>query len=70
MIVKYSQVFPYWIYGDNKIGTENTLEQWLNKNGYVYDNTFKVNESSKDNIIVISQNANIKYIHNISTINR
>ena len=63
MIEKYSQVFPYWIYGDNKIGTENTLEQWLNKNGYVYDNTFKVNELSKDNIIVISQNANIKYIH-------
>ena len=63
MVVKYSQVFPYWIYGDNKIGTENTLEQWLNKNGYVYDNTFKVNEISKDNIIVISQNANIKYIH-------
>ena len=63
MVVKYSQVFPYWIYGDNKIGTENTLEQWLNKNGYVYNNTFKVNELSKDNIIVISQNANIKYIH-------
>lgn len=63
MIVKYSQVFPYWIYGDNKIGNENTLEQWLNKNGYVYDNTFKVNELSKDNIIVITQNANIKYIH-------
>lgn len=63
MIVKYSQVFPYWIYGDNKIGTENTLEQWLNKNGYVYDNSFKVNELSKDNIIVITQNANIKYIH-------
>ena len=63
MIVKYSQVFPYWIYGDNKIGSGNTLEQWLNKNGYVYDNTFKVNELSKDNIIVISQNANIKYIH-------
>ena len=63
MIVKYSQVFPYWIYGDNKIGTENILEQWLNKNGYVYDNTFKVNELSKDNIIVITQNANIKYIH-------
>ena len=63
MIVKYSQVFPYWIYGENKIGTENTLEQWLNKNGYVYNNTFKVNELSKDNIIVIAQNANIKYIH-------
>ena len=63
MIVKYSQVFPYWIYGDNKIATENTLEQWLNKNGYAYDNTFKVNELSKDNIIVITQNANIKYIH-------
>ena len=63
MIVKYSQVFPYWIYGDNKIGTENTLEQWLNKNGHAYDNTFKVNELSKDNIIVITQNANIKYIH-------
>ena len=63
MIVKYSQVFPYWIYGDNKIGNENILEQWLNKNGYVYDNTFKVNELSKDNIIVITQNANIKYIH-------
>ena len=31
MIVKYSQVFPYWIYGDNKIGNENTLDQWLNK---------------------------------------
>ena len=27
------------------------------------DNTFKVNEISKDNIIVITQNANIKYIH-------
>ena len=63
MIVKYSQVFPYWIYGDNKLGNENILEQWLNKNGYVYDNTFKVNELSKDNIIVITQNANIKYIH-------
>ena len=63
MVVKYSNEFPYWIYGDNKIGTENILEQWLNKNGYVYDNTFKVNELSKDNIIVISQNANIKYIH-------
>ena len=63
MIVKYSQVFPYWIYGDNKLGNENILEQWLNKNGYAYDNTFKVNEISKDNIIVITQNANIKYIH-------
>ena len=63
MIVKYSQVFPYWIYGDNKLGNENILEQWLNKNGYVYDNSFKVNEISKDNIIVITQNANIKYIH-------
>ena len=63
MIVKYSQVFPYWIYGENKIGTENILEQWLNKNGYVYDNSFKVNEISKNNIVVITQNANIKYIH-------
>lgn len=63
MIVKYSQVFPYWIYGENKIANENILEQWLNKNGYAYDNSFKVNEISKNNIVVITQNANIKYIH-------
>ena len=63
MIVKYSNEFPYWIYGDNKIATKNHLEMWLNRYGNDYDNSFKVNEISKDNVIVIGKNPNLKYIH-------
>ena len=63
MIVKYSNEFPYWIYGDNKIATKNHLEMWLNRYGIDYDNSFKVNELSKDNVIVIGKNPNLKYIH-------
>ena len=64
MISKYVlNEFPYWIYGDNKIATKNHLEMWLNRYGSNYDNSFKVNEISKDNVIVIGKNPNLKYIH-------
>ena len=64
MIDKYVlNNFPYWIYGDNKIATKNHLEMWLNRYGNDYDNSFKVNEISKDNVIVIGKNPNLKYIH-------
>ena len=64
MVVKYVlNTFPYWIYGDNKIATKNHLEMWLGRYGDDYDNSFKVNEISKDNVIVIGKNPNLKYIH-------
>lgn len=62
MIVKYSQVFPYWIYGDNKIASHDKLNEWLDQNGIEDDNSFKINEITKDRLSIISKNPNIKYI--------
>lgn len=62
MIVKYSQVFPYWIYGENKIASHDKLYEWLDQNGIEDDNSFKINEINKDRLTIITKNPNIKYI--------
>ena len=62
MIVKFSMALPYWIYGENKIASKTFLNQWLDLNGIDYDNSFKVNELTKDNISIISKNPGVKYV--------
>ena len=62
MIVKFSMALPYWIYGENKIASKTFLNQWLDLNGIDYNNSFKVNELTKDNISIISKNPDVKYI--------
>ena len=62
MIVKFSLSLPFWIYGENKIASKTFLNQWLDLNGIDYNNSFKVNEMSKDNIIIISKSPGIKYV--------
>lgn len=63
MISKYVlNTFPYWIYGENKIASHDKLYEWLDQNGIEYDNTFKVNEISKDRLTIITKNPNIKYV--------
>ena len=54
--------FPYWIYGENKIASHDKLYEWLDQNGFEYDNSFKVNELSKDRLTIITKNPNIKYV--------
>lgn len=63
MISKYVlNTFPYWIYGENKIASHDKLYEWLTQNGIAYDDTFKVNEISKDRLTIITKNPNIKYV--------
>ena len=62
MIVKFSFALPFWIYGENKIASKTYLNQWLDLNGIDFNNSFKVNEMSKDNIIIISKNPGVKYV--------
>lgn len=63
MVDKYVlNTFPYWIYGENKIASHDKLYEWLDQNGIEYDNSFKVNELSKDRLSIITKNPNIKYV--------
>ena len=63
MISKYVlNTFPYWIYGENKIASHDKLYEWLDQNGIDYDDSFKVNEISKDRLTIITKNPNIKYL--------
>ena len=63
MISKYVlYTFPYWIYGENKIASHVKLNEWLDQNGIEYDNSFKINEISKDRLEIITKNPNIKYV--------
>lgn len=63
MITKYVlYTFPYWIYGENKIASHDKLFEWLDQNGIDYDDSFKVNEISKDSLTIITKNPNIKYV--------
>ena len=62
MIVKFSLVLPFWIYGENKIASKTFLNQWLDLNGIDYNNSFKVNELTKDNISIISKSPGVKYV--------
>lgn len=63
MIDKYIlNTFPYWIYGENKIASHDKFYEWLDQNGIEYDNSFKVNELSKDRLEIITKNPNIKYV--------
>ena len=62
MIVKYSFALPFWIYGENKIASKDYLNQWLDLNGVDYDNSFKVNEISKDHITIIGKNRGVRYV--------
>ena len=63
MISKYVlNTFPYWIYGENKIASHDKLYEWLDQNGIEYDNSFKINEISKDRLEIITKNPNIKYV--------
>ena len=63
MIDKYVlNNFPFWIYGENKIASHDKLYEWLEQNGIEYDNSFKINEISKDRLEIITKNPNIKYV--------
>ena len=62
MIVKFSLDLPFWIYGENKIASKTFLNQWLDLNGIDYNNSFKVNELTKDNISIISKSPGVKYV--------
>ena len=63
MISKYVlNTFPYWIYGENKIASHDKLNEWIDQNGNDYDDSFKVNEISKDRLTIITKNPNIKYV--------
>ena len=62
MIVKFSMSLPYWIYGENKIASKTFLNQWLDLNGVDYNNSFKVNELTKDIITIISKSPGVKYL--------
>ena len=62
MIVKFSMALPYWIYGENKIASKTFLNQWLDLYGFDYNNSFKVNELTKDNISIISKSPGVKYV--------
>ena len=62
MIVKFSMSLPYWIYGENKIASKTFLNQWLDLYGLDYNNSFKVNELTKDNISIISKSPGVKYL--------
>lgn len=63
MIDKYIlNTFPYWIYGENKIASHDKLYEWLDQNGIEYDNSFKINEITKDRLEIITKNPNIKYV--------
>ena len=62
MVVKFSMSLPFWIYGENKIASKTFLNQWLDLYGIDYNNSFKVNELTKDNISIISKSPGVKYV--------
>lgn len=61
MIVKYSKIRPFWIYGNDKIISKDKLEEWLNNNGFSYNNEFKINEYSLYEVSIITRDPNIEY---------
>ena len=60
-VIRFTEKKPFWIFTDDKIYDNSSFMAWIIANGTDFNNDFKINEISKDEVIVITKNPNIEY---------
>ena len=60
-VIRFTEKKPFWIFTDDKIFDYSSLNIWLTTNGTDFNNEFKINEISKDQVVVLTKNPNIEY---------
>ena len=60
-VIRFTEKKPFWIFTDDKIYDSASFMQWIIDNGTDFNNDFKINEISKDKVVVLTKNPNIEY---------
>ena len=60
-VIRFTEKKPFWIFTDDKIYDSDSFMEWIIANGTDFNNDFKINEISKDKVVVLTKSPNIEY---------